>query len=294
MQTICNKIFHLGECPLWSPVEKSLYWTDILNGEIWKYNESEGTSELYWKGDLMVGGFALSSDGSMILCSDSGIFRLRREVPGLTGIKPELIHEIPFRKGERFNDITTDPKGRIFAGTKDASLKEGKLWRIEKGMTPEVILDRIGISNGMTFSIDQQYLFHTDSQACTITRYKYDLTNGTISGGEIFYRGEPSAGFPDGITLDSQGNLWVAFWGGSCIRCLAPDGRISRVITLPARQPSSLNIGGSSMNTLYITSACEGGTDLAAGKDEEGNFLGGPVYSVKLNTRGRPEWLADI
>jgi sugar lactone lactonase YvrE len=275
IRTICNKIFHLAECPLWHPDENRLYWTDILNGEIWRFDENTGTCELFWKGNKLVGGFAFATDGSLILCSNEGVFRLPGKKQEKAFETPERIYKITFQKNERFNDITTDIAGRILAGTKTTDLKNGKLWRIENGKKPAVVLEGIGISNGMTFSRDQQYLYHTDSKACTITRYTYDLNRGDISEPDIFYQGDPSSGYPDGITMDAEGN-------------------ITNEIKIPAIQVSSLNFGGANMQTIFITTACEGGADLENGLDEYGNFLGGLVYAVPFNTRGREEWYYRI
>jgi len=157
MNVITDKIYHLAECPLWNETEQALYWTDILNGEIWRYREIDGISELFWKGDMQVGGFAFNQKNELILCADKGVFRLDKA--GRT----TLLFDIIFEKGERFNDITTDPAGRIIAGTKCENLKNGKLYIFENKKAPEIVLDKIGISNGMTFSLDHNYFYHTDS-----------------------------------------------------------------------------------------------------------------------------------
>ena len=195
---------------------------------------------------------------------------------------------------ERFNDITTDPRGRLYAGTKCNNNKNGKLFLIEKGMPPRILLEGLGISNGMTFSIDLKYFYHTDSSALTITRYHYDIHTGNISQPEIFYRGEEKNGYPDGITIDTEDHLWVAFWGASSVRRFNPHGKLVHELKIPARQPSSVMFGGEKLNELFITSACEGGDDIEKGLDAEGNFLGGITYKVITPYQGRPEWPADL
>ena len=292
MQVICDRIFHLAECPLWNVKEHALYWTDILNGELWRYDEKTGESILFWKGGLQVGGFAFSQSGDLILCSDKGIFRLPKE--GYTEREPMLLYKMPFEKGERFNDVTTDPRGRIFAGTKRADLKDGKLYLFERGKQPEVLLEGIGISNGMTFSLDQKYFYHTDSLNCTIKRYEYEINTGRIRNPIVFYSGRPETGFPDGITLDAEGHIWVAFWGTSCIRRLSLKGMVDSEIKVPAVQPSSLVFGGMDMDKIFITTACEGGADIQNGLDKKGVFLGGLVFCMKSTFQGRCEWPANM
>jgi len=292
METISTKIFHLAECPLWNIKEQALYWTDILNGEIWRYVCGSGSLELFWKGNMQIGGFAFGQNNDLILCSDKGVFLLPKSKK--TDETPILLFEICFDKGERFNDITTDPRGRILAGTKRDDFKNGKLYLFAKGKQPEIVLEGIGISNGMTFSIRQDYFYHTDSLIYTITRYKYDVETAKISDPVAFFKGEPAMGYPDGITLDTEGYLWGAFWGNACIRRISPEGKIVEEIKVPAIQPSSLVFGDKNLDTLFITSACEGGADIQKGLDKEGTFLGGHVYKTKLKVKGRPEWLADI
>ncbi len=292
MKAITDRIFHLAECPLWNIDELALYWTDILNGEIWKYHEASGTLAMVWKADMLIGGFAFRQTGGLVVCSDKGIFTL----PG--NFKPTdqavLVWDIRFEAGERFNDVTTDPAGRLIAGTKSGNGKNGKLYSLTRGKEPEVLLTGLDISNGMTFSPDQRYFYHTDSSYCTITKYDYSLNTGSISNPVPFYRGEPASGFPDGITMDASGNIWVAFWGASCIRKLSPGGLTEKEIKVPAIQPSSLIFGGKDLNRIYITTACEGASDLETGRDKDGNFLGGTVFSDAPGSFGRAEWYANI
>jgi sugar lactone lactonase YvrE len=106
--------------------------------------------------------------------------------------------------------------------------------------------------------------------------------------------GNPADGYPDGITLDSEGYMWVAFWGASCVRRLSPDGKIAQEIMVPAIQPSSVMFGGEMMDTLFITSACEGGADIQKGLNAEGAFLGGQVFQIRLSIKGREEWPANV
>jgi sugar lactone lactonase YvrE len=288
MKEITDKIFHLAECPLWNAAEHSLYWTDILNGEIWKYHEPSEKSSLVWKARMVTGGFAFRSNGGLVICSDKGIFTLPAEFK--PGTKARLLKKAPFGPGERFNDVTTDPAGRLIAGTKSGAGRHGKLFSFDGKGDPIMLLTGLGISNGMAFSPDNHYFYHTDSMDCSITRYEYSPDTGLISNPVPFYRGEAASGFPDGITADSRGNIWVAFWGASCIRTFNPGGKMINEIPVPAIQPSSLMFGGPELNRLYITSACEGAFDLKTGCDKDGNFLGGKVYTIMTSVKGRAEW----
>ncbi|UCG49076.1 MAG: SMP-30/gluconolactonase/LRE family protein, partial [Phycisphaerales bacterium] len=156
------------------------------------------------------------------------------------------------------------------------------------------VLEEIGTSNGMTFSLDLKHFYHTDSRARKITRYDYDAENGDIENPSVIYSGLEQNGSPDGITMDGDGCIWVACWGGGKVLRIDAEGKIVRELTVPAVQPSSVIFGGDQMNELYITTACEGGSDLSRGLDKNGRYLGGEVFHIRLDIVGRHEWPADF
>ena len=288
---ISSTIYHLAECPLWNPIEGKFYWTDILEGEIWCFNPESNEIAKAWNGDMLVGGFAFTSDNHLVLCSEKGIFKLfRKNNQALL----EKITDLPLEPGERCNDVTTDPSGRLIVGTKSETQGKSRLFMVEKNKEPQILLDHLGLSNGMAFSVDLKFFFHTDSPYFKITKYRYDNASGKISHPEIFFNGSVDLGYPDGITMDSEDHLWVAFWGSSRIRRINPTGDTVAEIELPAIQTSSLIFGGKNMDKLLITTACEGYTNRLTGTDKKGNFLGGKIYTINLPVKGRTEWFANL
>ncbi len=294
LECIYDGICHLGECPVWNVKEQKLFWTDILNRRIWTHNPIEESSKPFWEGEYQVGGFAFTEAAGMVLCTDEGVFLLDAKEVGKLNGRPKKLFHIPLDKGEMFNDITVDPQGRIFAGTLFKNGAYGTLYRLEKNKEPAAVIRELACSNGMTFSLDKKIFFHTDSIPKRITAYQYDVATGRIYNPTLFFEGNQSQGSPDGMTLDTEDHIWVAFWGEGVVRRLNPDGKIVEEIRLPAKQPSSVIFGGRGLSDLYITTACENGADIKKGLDEKGEFLGGPVYRYKTNLKGRPEWLADF
>lgn len=290
VECINSACFELAECPVWNVKDRMLYWTDILGGSIWRYQPKDKTVALVWKGSEMVGGFAFTPENDMVICSEKGISKLKRKEQSFLDASCEKIFDIPMAKGERFNDITTDPKGRILAGTLRDTNKDGKLYRIQEGEEPTVLISEIGISNGMTFSLDEKYFYHTDSQQRTITRYQYNINLGEISNPKLFYKGCEEDGAPDGITVDTEGNIWAACWGGSKVIRINGEGQVSKTIEVPAIQVSSLVFGDEGLNILYITTAAIGCKDMSTGMDETGNYLGGKLYRFQTDSSGRAEW----
>jgi len=287
-------ICHLGECPVWNVDVQKLYWTDILNRRIWVYDPAVNESKIFWEGRHQVGGFTFTKKGGMVLCTDSGVLLLGEQQMKESNPEPRKIFDVPMIPGERFNDITVDPRGRIFAGTMRSDCVDGTLYRIEKDKKPVPLFGGLGCSNGMTFTMDEKIFFHTETMTRTITRYDYDVHTGQITSAAVFFRGTEQQGLPDGITIDTEDHIWVAFWGGSAVRRLDPDGKIVDEIQMPAKQPSSLIFGGRNLSDLYIASGCEGGADIEKGLDENGEFLGGPLYKCRTQFTGRKEWLADF
>lgn len=295
LECIHKGICHLGEGPVWNAEKQQLFWTDIYNRRIWVYDPALDSSTVLWNGNHQVGGFAFTRNGNLVLCTDKGVFYLRMSPRGIPEKEPELLFEIPLQESEMFNDITVDPLGRIFAGTLvRSSFAGGSLYRLEKGKKPEIVLDGLYCSNGMTFSLDQKYFFHTDSTVHRITKYEYDINTGAIKNPSVYYQGSDETGSPDGITLDSENHVWAAFWGGGCVRRIDPTGNIAAEITVPARQPSSVMFGGKGLEELYITSAAENADNIITGYWSDGTFAGGPVYRLKPGVSGRKEWLADF
>ncbi len=288
IECVSDNICRLGECPVWNAANHKLYWTDILQRRIWEYSPAAGATAEFWQGEMMVGGFALTRDGGMVFCADQGVFKLSS-----TGALAKLF-DFAFQPGERFNDITTDPAGRIFAGTLRPDRRGGVLYRLERGRPPVPVITGIGISNGMAFSMDLKKFFHTDSLAMTITSYDYDIRSGAIANPEIFFQSTKAQGLPDGITTDREDHVWAAFWGGGCVRRISPAGQIINTINLPAKNISSLIFGGADLRDLYITTACQGGAGLEHGLDAAGNFPGGPTYRCRPGAQGRAEWPADF
>jgi D-xylonolactonase len=295
IETVYAGICHLGECPMWYPRSGKLIWTDVLGARLWVYDPSNGRSEVFLDTAGRVSGFAFTRDGGLVLFSSEGVLRVALDEDGRPVGRPEPLLPFAFAPGERFNDVTVDPAGRIFAGTLyDGHKPEGVLYRFERGREPVPVLYGLGCTNGMTFSLDERTFYHTDSRTRRITQYDYDRSTGEISNPRPFFEAPEELGVPDGITLDAEGFVWVAMWGGSCVLRLDGEGRVVRRIDVPAKQPSSVMFGGERLDELYVTSACEGGDDIETGMNRDGSFLGGPLYRVRPGVMGRLEFLADF
>jgi len=275
-----------GESPLWHPDEQRLYWVDIPRGRMFRYHPASGQHEQVYEGDV-VGGLTIQSDGALLLFMARGAVKIWRD-----GELTTVIDQIPDERESRFNDVIADPEGRVFCGTMPTRERLGRLYRLDPDGRLTRLLDGIGCSNGMGFTLDRRRMYYTDTRKGEIYLFDYDQETGAIANQRVFVRvpEREGEGTPDGMTVDAQGCVWGARWGGGCVVRYAPDGTEDRRIHFPARKVSSVIFGGKDYTDLYVTTA--GGNN----KPEEG-VGAGALLRVRLaheGIRGLPEFRSRI
>ncbi len=241
----------IGENPLWHPTLKRVLFLDITPGKIHAYNPATNTTSLFSRGRT-TGGMLHHHDGNILLFQDGSISLLT-----LDG-KQTLLADNLCPGNHRFNDVTPDPAGRVFAGTLGGG--DGKLLRFDLNGKPTTLLSGLGVPNGMAFSPDHKTLYFTDSAARRLYLFDYDLSTGNLSNQRTFADIPRQQGVPDGMTIDSEGFIWTAIWFGGRIKRYAPNGTLDREIHFPVRQTSAITFAGPNLSDMYITSA---GTHIA-------------------------------
>jgi sugar lactone lactonase YvrE len=270
-----------GENPLWHAIEEKLYWCDIPRGRIFRFDPAMGIHEQCYSG-RPVGGFTMQCDGALLLFMDRGTIATWRE-----GNLTEVVESIPEELDSRFNDVIADPQGRVYCGTMSTEQRKGRLYRLDLDGSLRLLLEGIGCSNGMAFSADFKSFYHTDSFARQICRYDHSLATGTLSNRRVFARFSDTDGMPDGATLDNQGRLWCALWGGAAVVRLGEDGRIDYTIPIPTSKVSSLTFGGRHYDQMYVTTA--GGTV----READGVFAGA-LFRIRDAAIGVPEFCSRV
>ncbi|KAH9636267.1 hypothetical protein HF086_009463 [Spodoptera exigua] len=164
----------------------------------------------------------------------------------------------------RINDGKADPKGRVFAGTMghedppgNFTMNRGNLFRLEGGKVTKVV-SQVSISNGLAWDLREKAMYYTDSLEKNIRRYDYDVDTGEISNVKYIFDFEKNKieGFPDGTTIDTDGNLWVAVFDGSCVLKINPrSGELLQKVSIPALQVTSVTFGGPNYDILFVTTA---------------------------------------
>ena len=272
----------IGEGPLWHPDDQKLYWVDIPAGKLFRYDPATDTHEQCYQAADAIGGFTIQDDGALLLFMAHGAVRTWHE-----GRVHTILDEIPDERTTRFNDVIADPTGRVFCGTMPTEERLGRLYRLDPDGTLTMVLDDIGVSNGMGFTPDGKHMYHTDSPRRVIHLFDYCRDSGAIANQRTFAQIPQGEGSPDGMTVDAQGYVWSARWDGGCLVRYAPDGCEERRIAFPAQKVSSVTFGGPDYTDMYVTTA--GGDNKA----EEGTGAGA-LFHLNLGIPGVPEFRSRV
>jgi sugar lactone lactonase YvrE len=239
----------LGEGPAWDSKTQSLYWLDILEKRI--YCGTQILAEL----DDLVGCLAPCENGNLILGKRSAFVEFQ---PGSS--RQTILAALSEPVVNRFNDGKCDPAGRFIAGTMNMNETDptGTVYSFDgKQATP--LLRGMTISNGLAWNPDHNTFYHIDTPTREVKAYDYDIATGQISNPRTAIYVPDSLGWPDGMTSDTDGNLWIALWGGAQVTKWNPEtGQLIDQIPVPALQTSSCVFGGRDLNELYVTSARKG------------------------------------
>jgi len=261
----------IGEAPFYDHTTGFLFWTDIVGGQIFRMDTTNQRlytakilGESYISFVIPVEGtanqFIVGAGKRLLLINWDGVHTMAQIIRILT--------ELPF-DGVRFNDAKTDTQGRLYLGTMiseetgnvfDFTKRVGSLYRftMEEGLVE--LKTKVGLSNGLAFNDKTSTFYYVDSYDLNVKQYHYDVKTGAITNEKILTDittyGTTKTNVPDGLTIDYEGNLYVAMFGGSKIlKINTTTGKVVDTITLPVPQVTSMTFGGKSMDTMFVTTA---------------------------------------
>ena len=279
----CEATAIIGEGPLWVVREQRLYWLDLGAATIFRLDPATGRNErVDARLDGYVGGMVERASGGFVLVDHRGAFHFDPRSGALArlGKLAAAPHTV-------FNDAKCDRTGNLWTGTKHDGETDaiGSLFRLKTDLSSDTIDTGLICANGPAFSPDGRHAYFTDSNSYAVYRYAIDTRSNAVGPREIFARTTKEEGEPDGMTVDAEGCLWVALWGGWRVRRYTPDGKVERDVMLPVPQPTAPQFGGPDMTTMFVTSARRGleGAALAAAP------LSGSVFAVDTGVRGLVE-----
>jgi len=265
----------LGEGPLWNAVEQALYWIDFTRAQFFRYDPSTSdlqTHDLPYK----PGCLAFVEGGGILLATTEGLVHWQDGNPIV--LKDNALYHPP----NRFNDGAADRQGRFWVGTA-SDAPENALYRLDPDGSMHRMETGIGISNGIGWSPDNTVMYYSDSGGSGIVfAYDYDLATGTLSNRRTFLPPTGTDAVADGLTVDSDGFIWIAYWNGWKVARYDPAGRLVAEIAMPVQRPTSGAFGGPDLNELYVTSAGDG-------LDKTQQPLTGDLFKIVTDVRGLPE-----
>jgi sugar lactone lactonase YvrE len=274
----------LGEGPCWDEVTHTLYWINIYAGEIHAFSPENASDRVIPVGEP-VGCIAPTKAGELIIASQSGIALL----DPATGRRTPLASPEAHLPDNRFNDGKCDPAGRFLAGTMDNAEVEasGSLYSLSPNGTFKTLLTGVRISNGLAWSPDHRTLYFIDTPTRKVMAYMYDLATGDISQPREAVHITDGMGWPDGMTSDMDGNLWIAMWGGAALTKWDPaSGRLLQTIPIPALNVTSCAFGGENMTDLYVTSARK-----EMNNEQLSQYpLTGGLFRLRTSVKGMPSF----
>jgi len=270
----------VGEGPVWDPRIGRVIWVDIPNNLVFTTDPSDGSTtrrEL----DRAVGVVLPRASGGYVAALQDGFYALPDEG------HPELIARVEADDPRtRFNDGEIDPQGRFWAGTMGwhAEPELGSLYRLDIDGTTARMVEGVTISNGLGWSPDGATMYYVDTPTLRIDRFDFDADTGDIAGRREFVTIREGGGRPDGLSVDSDGAVWVATWPGYAVHRYLPDGTLDAIVPLPVSNVSSCEFGGHDLRDLFITTAWE----LLSEEAHASQPLAGSLFHTRVDVAGQP------
>lgn len=267
----------LGESPIWDEINQRIYWVDIEAKKLhaWSYLENK---KLCWDFDNRLCAISLTNKKNILLCAFDKFFSY---FDVENNVIKKLKNQVILPDQVRFNDGKTDGYGRFWCGTMSESSPckpAGSIYIINRDLEINEVMTGIHISNSISASLDNKYLYYADTYKKLIFKAGIHENKANLKEPTIFVDNTNLKGFPDGSAVDSNGFLWNAEWNGGQIVQYDNTGKIVNKIIVPMNKPTCVAFGGLNMNKLFITSA----RDINTNKDD----ISGGTICIETKTIG--------
>ena len=243
----------LGEGALWNYRTQELYWVDINGKKLHIYNPLTKQNNSFTT-PSKIGTVVPKNEDEVLIALEDGVYVMDLNT-GNTALFSNMASVLP---NSRLNDGKCDSSGKFWVGSMQNSQETGKanLYAIGATGTYDLKIDNVTVSNGITWSLNETIMYYIDTPTSKIKAYDYNSTTGEISNGRVVVSIPTSLGFPDGMTIDAEGMLWVGMWNGNAVIRFNPiTGNVMSKIEIPAHNITSCAFGGENLETLYITTA---------------------------------------
>jgi sugar lactone lactonase YvrE len=272
-EQVTDPVAHHAEGPVWSHRWGGLRWVDMLAGDVLSL-DGDGTVRRTHVGSI-VAALRPRRDGGAVIAVERG-FALQDADGTLTPLDPVWSGD-----GVRMNEGGCDPDGRFWCGSMAYDQRPGgaALYRLDPDGATHRVLDGLTISNGLEWSPDGGLAYYDDTATHRTDVFDYDPDAG-LTGRRPFVRYEDDE-HPDGLTVDAEGGVWVAFFGSGAVRRYSPEGRLDAVVEVPAGQVTACTFGGEGLDELFITTSREN-----LGPDDDP--LAGSLFRADVGVAGLP------
>lgn len=279
VQNVLTARARLGECPVWDANRQQLFWVDVYNHRVHQFDPDTGQDRHFDTGDL-VSAIALADSDRLLLALSNQLAFLNLQTSEVVPLHPI---KFPY-PDTRLNDGKCDSKGRFWIGSVSEAPGQAELYRYDPDGSLQVMETGLTISNGLGWSLDGATFYLTDSAKHQIYAYDFEAETGAIYNRRVLVDLTHEEVEPDGLAIDSQGNLWSALWNGWCVVCFTPTGQEILRVKLPVQCPTCPTFGGSDLTDLYITSASVG----LSQKEIQQGFYAGDVFRLPTHSSGMP------
>ncbi len=270
----------VGEGALWDYENSRLLWIDITGKALYIYNPQSKTMNSYAMPKEIGTVVPIDSDNVLLALAD-GMYEFHISTKKLVQkSRPDIDTSLV-----RFNDGKCSPDGKLWVGTMDHGVSKpiAALYRVSGDYSVRKMVDGVTVSNGITWSPDGKTMYYIDSPTNTVVAYDYDINRSEISNKRIIIHTPKEWGTPDGNTIDSEGMLWVAHWGGGLVsRWNTTTGELLDTIRVPSPNVTSVALGGRNMKTLFITTARNW---MKPGDEQKYPHAGG-LFAVEVTVPG--------
>jgi sugar lactone lactonase YvrE len=265
----------LGEGPVWDVARGELTWVDIDRGLV--HRRLAGGRVVSLDAGQPVGCALPRAGGGLVLALRDGFGLTEGDAGPVRLVAPVELD----RLGTRMNDGACDSRGRLWAGTMSLAgdTRTAALYRLDPDLSVTRVLPGISISNGIAWSPEGDRLYHVDTPRGRVDAYGFDAARGTLAGRVGVIPVGAEHGRPDGLTVDAEGCIWLALWGGGALHRYTPDGDLDARLELPVGNVTSCCFGGPDLRTLYVTTASRGAED---------DPLAGLVFACRPGVTGLP------
>jgi len=273
-EQVTDSVSYHGEGAVWHPGWGGLKTVDMLAGAVLSLDEATGTVTRQEVGSPVAAAVRPRTGGGFVVATE-------REF-GLFGPAGREWSTDPLWEGQiRFNEGSCDPQGRFLCGTMHYESEPGaaSMWRLNLDGSTERLFGDLTTSNGLGFDADGRRAFYVDTPTQRVD--VFDVVDGELVDRRPFAHVPDGPGHPDGLTVDAEGGVWVALFGGSAVHHYGPDGRLADVIEVGATQVTSCTLGGPDLTTLYITTSRQG-----LEPDDEPSA--GAIFRAQVGVTGLP------